>query len=833
MCGGRRAGSFCTLRCTRYTAQPVRLPSPSRLGQARHVLTFCLVPVAGFVAVALIHSPPINLPSPFMLPVPLHIPLAASFPASPREHQPAELASVNSTWAVTEDDYEIVEHLICSAYLPLLVTVLAADMGANCWRLLMYVDLIVVYHNPFLPNTARPLYHVAVLLAAVFWGLAISDTDVLCTTADASGSLNLQTLTWGLVYAPFFLFVVCGGGLYAAVAWLLSRDEQHRPISLLARQRVMQHCLLYLLLYGLLFGALAAAYANFRLFEQIGQSFFVHAVAALTAGRPAFAFLGWLLINRVPQRVACSACRGSDGPQPNFLPMLKQPLMAEAHLPGAGWLHRLSKTRGMHGGAGRASSGAWAVEGSETAADSVLISTNSHDSTASEMRGAGEVGFKEELRYELVLDVTRAIAELAEREAVPQPPPPERAAGGDVSTCAASSATGSVAASVAGAGFAAAAAGPATPKDERACNEWDVLHSPRRSLASMAGLTPQQPQPHVQHYAVAHFRAIRAAFGINPRVRAGACATSGRAAWARRMSLGVGRAGTGPLLPVFLLLSQHSHATMRTRRCTVIGCPPLASQEFASAFANSLPELQQSSRLLRESVSEGASGSFFYWVKHPDGRDTGYIVKQVTHREKDVLMSILPAYKEHVQRRNGASLLQYLSCHSMRLRWQWAGKVYFVVMRNFFPIRPQLCFDLKGATANRRALKAWQLHQSNTVAGMYDTLRDWEWMDIGMTTDMDSSDRAVLWETLSADTELLVRQNILDYSLLIGIYRPPATLIPQQKREQMRELVRQCCGTAYVSRDRQKVRAASSPDRRSKARLGSPVPLPVDPRHSI
>eukprot|EP00967_Tisochrysis_lutea_P017385 scaffold19699_cov29-Tisochrysis_lutea.AAC.3 len=234
-------------------------------------------------------------------------------------------------------------------------------------------------------------------------------------------------------------------------------------------------------------------------------------------------------------------------------------------------------------------------------------------------------------------------------------------------------------------------------------------------------------------------------------------------------------------------------------------------QEFASAFASSLPELQQSSRLLRESVSEGASGSFFYWVKHPDGRDTGYIVKQITHREKDVLMSILPAYKQHVQRRNGASLLQYLSCHSMRLRWQWAGKVYFVVMRNFFPIRPQLCFDLKGATANRRALNAWQLHQSNTVAGMYDTLRDWEWMDIGMTTDMDPTDRAVLWDTLSADTELLVRQNILDYSLLLGIYRPPATLIPQQKRAQMRELVRQCCGTAFVSRDRQKVRARRCP----------------------
>ena len=35
---------------------------------------------------------------------------------------------------------------------------------------------------------------------------------------------------------------------------------------------------------------------------------------------------------------------------------------------------------------------------------------------------------------------------------------------------------------------------------------------------------------------------------------------------------------------------------------------------------------------------------------------------------------------------------------------QWSGKVYFVVMRNCFPAPPQLSFDLKGATANRRAL---------------------------------------------------------------------------------------------------------------------------------
>ena len=220
---------------------------------------------------------------------------------------------------------------------------------------------------------------------------------------------------------------------------------------------------------------------------------------------------------------------------------------------------------------------------------------------------------------------------------------------------------------------------------------------------------------------------------------------------------------------------------------------------------HSWPDSHDSARLLRESVSEGASGSFFYWVKNQDGSDTGYIVKQITKKEKDTLMSILPAYKAHVQARAGSSLLHYLSCHSMQLRWQWSGKVYFVVMRNFFPIRPQLSFDLKGATANRRALKTWELHQTNTVAGKYATLRDWEWMDIGMTTDLDDREKARIWLTVCADCDFLHRQHLLDYSLLLGIYRPPPTLAPKQKQQRLQQLAQQCRGTGVVSRDRQKI----------------------------
>ena len=61
----------------------------------------------------------------------------------------------------------------------------------------------------------------------------------------------------------------------------------------------MEHCLLYLLLYGALLGALTASYANFRPFTEVGRGVFIRLVAALTAGRPVFAFLGALRLGHI------------------------------------------------------------------------------------------------------------------------------------------------------------------------------------------------------------------------------------------------------------------------------------------------------------------------------------------------------------------------------------------------------------------------------------------------------------------------------------------------------------------------------------------------------
>ena len=174
-------------------------------------------------------------------------------------HQPAMDITVDGEPAIN------IELQLCQNYRHLLLSILGFDMAAHSWKLLMYVDLIVVYHNPFRPNTARPLYHLAVVALACAWVVIFSSTDVLCASNDDYGRINVFTLTWAFVYAPCMLFVLLGGSLYLAVKTLLSYDKSSNRISKLARERVMHHCFFYLLLYGALLGLLAIGSASYQL----------------------------------------------------------------------------------------------------------------------------------------------------------------------------------------------------------------------------------------------------------------------------------------------------------------------------------------------------------------------------------------------------------------------------------------------------------------------------------------------------------------------------------------------------------------------------------------
>jgi len=229
----------------------------------------------------------------------------------------------------------------------------------------------------------------------------------------------------------------------------------------------------------------------------------------------------------------------------------------------------------------------------------------------------------------------------------------------------------------------------------------------------------------------------------------------------------------------------------------------ISTSEYARAFPNDVSEHEPHwHQKFKESISEGASGSFFYRVmgNTATGRLSRFIVKQVTKAEKRTFMKLLPAYHDYVQRRNGRSCIQYFGCHSMSLRWQFSGKVYFVVMRNFLPVQNWLTFDLKGATANRRALSQRSFEVRTTQS--YGTLRDWEWMDIAMVADLPAAHARELEEILASDAAFLASQGCLDYSLLVGIHRVSADMSVQEREERL-SLLTQAGG--YVSLDQQKV----------------------------
>ena len=222
---------------------------------------------------------------------------------------------------------------------------------------------------------------------------------------------------------------------------------------------------------------------------------------------------------------------------------------------------------------------------------------------------------------------------------------------------------------------------------------------------------------------------------------------------------------------------------------------------------------RSSTRRLREIVSSGASGSYFYTT--PCGR---YIVKTIGRDEKDELVRIAPEYVKHCQkqRHRGGSAIHYYGAFAMgvptgpltrllccataseTILGRDAGRVFYVVMKNWTHGMPQssvphLSFDLKGATFNRRRLDdgaaAARLRAQVRDEGLrqkWPTLLDWDWLELGLPLPLTLAEREALGTRRSADVRFLASQKLLDYSLLVCVapsaVPPPAAVHPATGR---------------------------------------------------
>ncbi|XP_008442735.2 phosphatidylinositol 4-phosphate 5-kinase 9 [Cucumis melo] len=164
---------------------------------------------------------------------------------------------------------------------------------------------------------------------------------------------------------------------------------------------------------------------------------------------------------------------------------------------------------------------------------------------------------------------------------------------------------------------------------------------------------------------------------------------------------------------------------------------------------------------LRELSSPGKSGSVFFL-----SQDDRFMIKTLRKSEVKVLLRMLPDYHHHVRTYENTLITKFFGLH--RIKPSSGQKFRFVVMGNMFctELRIHRRFDLKGSSLGRSADKV-EIDE-NTI------LKD---LDLNYSFYLEPTWREALLKQIEIDSKFLEEQNIMDYSLLLGVhYRAPQQL---------------------------------------------------------
>nr|XP_043627884.1 phosphatidylinositol 4-phosphate 5-kinase 9-like [Erigeron canadensis]XP_043627892.1 phosphatidylinositol 4-phosphate 5-kinase 9-like [Erigeron canadensis] len=164
---------------------------------------------------------------------------------------------------------------------------------------------------------------------------------------------------------------------------------------------------------------------------------------------------------------------------------------------------------------------------------------------------------------------------------------------------------------------------------------------------------------------------------------------------------------------------------------------------------------------LRELSSPGKSGSVFFL-----SQDDRFMIKTLRKSEVQVLLRMLPDYHRHVRTYENTLITKFFGLH--RIKPSSGQKFRFVVMGNMFctELRIHRRFDLKGSSLGRSADKV-EIDE-NTI------LKD---LDLNYCFYLEPSWCGALLKQIEIDSNFLEAQNIMDYSLLLGVhYRAPRHL---------------------------------------------------------
>ena len=155
-----------------------------------------------------------------------------------------------------------------------------------------------------------------------------------------------------------------------------------------------------------------------------------------------------------------------------------------------------------------------------------------------------------------------------------------------------------------------------------------------------------------------------------------------------------------------------------------------------------------------EFASNSKSGQMFFF-----SWDSKYLIKTITEKEAFVLLRMLPKYVQHITK--PSLLMRICGLYRVSVSADQSPR-FFSIALSVFDTGPEKGlhhqFDLKGSTRGR-------------VAGEQEEVKkDLNWIKDGFQVNLPTGLKRKITSALENDANFLKEQNVLDYSVLVGIH---------------------------------------------------------------
>lgn len=159
---------------------------------------------------------------------------------------------------------------------------------------------------------------------------------------------------------------------------------------------------------------------------------------------------------------------------------------------------------------------------------------------------------------------------------------------------------------------------------------------------------------------------------------------------------------------------------------------------------------------LNEQISEGKSGSLFFWTK--DGQ---YMIKTISRSESHVMRKTLKSYRDHLKGHPNSLLMKILGLYRLKTQGE---KYEIIIMQNVFETSVHIDerFDIKGSSYLRTVGV-----ENRCKPGL--VMKDSDFVELDRYLEVGKLGQQ-LGDIIKADARYLASNSIIDYSFLVGVH---------------------------------------------------------------